>query len=187
DGSTDDTEAIANRYVARNGETGQRVTIHYIPLAKAGVCIARNTGIARTTAPLVAFLDSDDLWTPTKLEKQLAAMRSDAEVGVVHTSFRYVNGRGEPSDEFPQGQRLDNPCRGWCLQELHSEDRVIFSSVLMKRSVIDEAARTETHGQPLNPAYINGEDYDLLLRAARLTKFAYIAEPVTFYRLHEAA
>jgi len=61
DGSTDDTAAVGARYPG--------VTV--LTQANAGAGVARNHGVAATTAPLVAFLDADDLWLPNKLERQL--------------------------------------------------------------------------------------------------------------------
>ena len=47
---------------------------------------ARNRGFAATTAPLVAFLDSDDLWLPQRLARQLAAWEARPEAGSGRTS-----------------------------------------------------------------------------------------------------
>ncbi|MEQ9124780.1 MAG: glycosyltransferase family A protein [Alphaproteobacteria bacterium] len=62
DGSTDDTEAVMERYRGR---------AQYVRKANGGVSSARNAGIAASTGDWIAFLDSDDLWRPTKLEVQL--------------------------------------------------------------------------------------------------------------------
>jgi len=66
DGSTDNTrELLRQRY-------GNR--IQYIYQTNAGVSAARNTGINASRCELVAFLDSDDIWLPKKLELQIPAM-----------------------------------------------------------------------------------------------------------------
>src|SRR5580700_9309406 len=68
DGTGDDLEALAAEY--RNA--AQRPSIQIVRGARnRGVAAARNAGVARATAPLVAFLDSDDWWAPTKLRRQL--------------------------------------------------------------------------------------------------------------------
>lgn len=72
DGSTDDTERFCG---------GLGAPVRYIRQANAGVSAARNRGIQEACGEFVAFLDSDDRWTPEKLEYQLAALQSfpDAE------------------------------------------------------------------------------------------------------------
>lgn len=184
DGSTDGTDAVIAPYLERYADAAAPVTISYIRLEKLGVVTARNTGIEKTGAPLVAFLDSDDYWAPDKLAKQIAAIDADPGVGLVHSSFRYVDEEGRYGDEGPQ--RLDNPCVGRCVRTLLEEDLVIFSSVLVKREVVAQAAEAEPHGLPFDPRWTNAQDYDLLLRAAVLCKYAYITEPLTMYRLHGA-
>ena len=182
DGSTDDTYKVMRPYLEQYGHPASKVFLRYTKRTKEGVVAARNTGLADTKAPLVAFLDSDDAWDPQKLEQQIAVMESNPDVVVVHTSYRYVDDTGRFQDDGPQ--RLDNPCVGSCVDKLLDEDLVIFSSVLMRRSVIEQAAVAEPHGQPFDPRWTNGQDYDLLLRAARLGRFEYIPEPLTLYRVH---
>ncbi len=56
-----------------------------------GVCVARNRGISHATGEFIAFIDADDLWTPDKLELQLAALQQHPEAGVAYswTYFMY--------------------------------------------------------------------------------------------------
>lgn len=176
DGSKDNTAEVIRPYLDRGG----RVTVRYLPRTNAGVCATRNFGLTQCGGELVAFLDSDDEWLPDKLAKQVALL-SD-EVGVVHTDFRYIDPAGKFTDAGPQ--RPDNPCRGRCLRPLLAEDRVIFSSVLVRRELIARVSAEEPHGLPFDPQWTCGEDYDLLLRLARHTAFGYVAEPLTRYRVH---
>ncbi|HZC46334.1 MAG TPA: glycosyltransferase, partial [Candidatus Acidoferrum sp.] len=59
-----------------------------------GPAAARNRGVALARAPLIAFLDSDDLWAPTKLERQLAFMRANPDCEISQTYEIWIrNGR----------------------------------------------------------------------------------------------
>lgn len=64
DGSTEDLSWV----------DGIDKRVRLITKRNQGVSIARNVGVAATTAPWVAFLDSDDLWYPKKIEAQLATV-----------------------------------------------------------------------------------------------------------------
>ncbi len=50
-----------------------------------GVAIARNRGLSHATGDFIAFIDADDLWTPDKLELQLAALQKHPEAGVAYS------------------------------------------------------------------------------------------------------
>jgi teichuronic acid biosynthesis glycosyltransferase TuaG len=64
DGSTDNTSDIVNRFAKTE------IRIKYIFQQNGRQAKARNTGIEKSTGTLIAFLDSDDLWLPDKLERQ---------------------------------------------------------------------------------------------------------------------
>jgi len=70
DGSTDGT-AEAIEHVLEQAVT----PVHVIQTGNRGAAAARNLGVEAATAPLIAFLDSDDLWHPEKLARQLSYLR----------------------------------------------------------------------------------------------------------------
>jgi glycosyltransferase involved in cell wall biosynthesis len=85
DGSTDGT---AER-LARLGET-----IRIERIEHRGPAAARNRGVELARAPLIAFLDSDDLWAPAKLQRQLAFMRANPGCAICQTNEIWIrNGR----------------------------------------------------------------------------------------------
>jgi glycosyltransferase involved in cell wall biosynthesis len=85
DGSTDGTA----EHLTRLAET---IRIEHIE--HHGPAAARNRGVALARAPLIAFLDSDDLWAPTKLERQLAFMHANPACVISQTNEIWIrNGR----------------------------------------------------------------------------------------------
>jgi len=94
DGSTDDTLArLAGIHDSR---------LRVATLPKVGVGAARNHGIDLATGKYMAFLDADDRWRPTKLQRQLAVLESEPDVGMVFTNFtRFDAVRGTyPETQF---------------------------------------------------------------------------------------
>lgn len=80
DCSTDGTNKIIKQY------KDERIIYLYLP-KNQGVAGARNEGISRASARYIAFLDSDDLWMPEKLDVQLDFMREN-EYGFSYTEYR---------------------------------------------------------------------------------------------------
>ncbi len=93
DGSTDSTAAAlartANQHAARRG-----IALIVDRIDHRGPAAARNRGVALARAPLIAFLDSDDLWSPAKLERELAFMRDNPGCAISQTNEIWLrNGR----------------------------------------------------------------------------------------------
>ena len=76
DGSTDETHKELAKFGSR---------LRFFVKDRAGVAAARNFGVSRAAGRYVAFLDSDDLWLPKKLEMQTAFMERDAAVQICQT------------------------------------------------------------------------------------------------------
>jgi GT2 family glycosyltransferase len=82
DGSSDQTRAVAKSY-------GARVT--YVYQANAGVSAARNLGLRHARGEFIAFLDSDDEWSPWKIDAEVAALRRHPRAGIVWTDMKSVD------------------------------------------------------------------------------------------------
>ncbi|MCC5830805.1 MAG: glycosyltransferase family 2 protein [Phycisphaeraceae bacterium] len=183
DGSTDNTAEVVRPYTLKHVDPDGARQVRYHRQSNQGLAMARNAGVAHTIAPLICFVDDDDLCEPAKVRRQVELFVEDAEVGLAHTSFRYIDRDGAYCDEGPQ--RADNPCVGWCVDVLLNELMVISSTVMVRRDVLLRAAAAEEHGLPYGPEWVRSQDYDMALRMARLSKFAYIPEPMLRYRLHD--
>src|SRR5438034_9298591 len=111
DGSTDDTLRILGAY-------GNRLRV--LRQANQGAGAARNAGIAAARGEYVAFLDSDDLWHPRKLELQLARFASDPDLGLVHCGVEVLDEQGRTT-----GFLLDG-LEGWMATEMLRLDREVI-------------------------------------------------------------
>jgi glycosyltransferase involved in cell wall biosynthesis len=81
-----DVIVVDNASTDATGEGVQRdfgSTVRLVHEPKPGAACARNTGIAAATAPLIAFLDADDLWLPGKLAEQCAALAALPDASLV--------------------------------------------------------------------------------------------------------
>jgi len=131
---------------------------------------AKNLGIGLARAPLLAFLDGDDVWLPTKLEKQVRRFDADPATGVVYSRRHLIDeaGLSLPAREIPFH-------RGRIFNEILLTNFVTFSSVVVRREVFTEVG---TFDERLDLAI----DYDLWLRVAPHWEFDYVDEPLVKYR-----
>lgn len=143
DGSTDHTESVLAPYAD---------ALRYVRIAHSGVSAARNVGIRETGGEWVAFLDSDDLWLPKKLERQIRALQSSPEIPLCYTDEIWIR----------HGRRVNPRARhqkysGWIFERCLPLCIISPSSALIRRDLFEEVgAFDETL-----PAC---EDYDLWLR-----------------------
>ncbi len=164
DASADDTFSIASAYAAADPRV--RVLRNQ---PNAGVATSRNRGVAEAAYPLVAFLDSDDLWDATKLERQVEVM-TDAACGVCFTASRFVDDAGRASSYILRAP--DRVTR----RELLRQNVISCSSVLVRR------ADLLAHPMPDDPML--HEDYAVWL--ALLEQYPYavgIDEPLLTYQV----
>ena len=87
DGSTDDSLRVIDGFLKDR-------RFRLIRQDHAGQPRTKNRGLAEARAPFIAFLDADDTWAPTKLEKQVARFRKDRSLGVVYTRRTLIDANG---------------------------------------------------------------------------------------------
>ena len=166
DGSSDGIVAWVNEL------TDPRVRL--ISQPNQGLPGARNTGILNAQGEYVAFLDADDLWEPTKLEKQVRCLDEQPEVGVVYTWSLLVDEQGQSIGRIHAGQGEGNLWK----QLLLGEDPIANGSAAMvRRCCFDTVGLFDT-------SLKSAEDLDMWLRIAAHYPFAGIKEPLTLYRQH---
>lgn len=163
DGSTDNTAAIMQPFLADE-------RVRYYRRANQGPAAARNFGIAAARGTWVAFLDADDRWLPAKLEKQLARAATALAPGLVYTRRLRMDAEGRPL-EFKQPRLYS----GWVLPQLFRDNFVCFSSVMVRREMLDSVGGFDTTVE-------HSEDYELLLRLTSRTPVDFVDEPLVYYR-----
>lgn len=160
-GSADDTQ----HFVA---SLSNSVRYHY--QVNQGPGAARNYGIRIARGEFLTFLDSDDLWLPEKLARQIRLMKSNPDTMVCYTDERWVR-RGVRVNRRFKHRKYS----AWIFERCLPLCIVSPSSVLMRRSFFDIVGLFDEE----LPAC---EDYDLWLRASLLMPFRFIREELIIKR-----
>lgn len=161
DASTDNTEAVVK---GLNNEK-----IRYFKLDKnGGQCIARNYGIKRAKGKYIAFLDSDDEWLPTKLEKQMKCFENGpANLGSVY-SYSYSKDMIKNHTTLVQGNYL----RGYIYKNLLEGFCPPTPSLfLIKKEALEKV-------NYFDEKLITFVDLDLHIRIGKEYLFDYVEEPL---------
>lgn len=169
DGSTDGTgEALAACY-------GDRIT--YLWQENQGESVARNRAIDLARGEFIAFLDSDDVWLPEKLARQVPVLKGSPGAVLVGAEAAAIDKDGHPIERPPY-------CHGW-----HERPPTLESLLLHEQSfppslaVVRRSAVAELGGFDAHIRY--GEDWELWLRLRQLGPFVFLPETLTRMREHQ--
>lgn len=168
DGSRDDSALAAERF-------GPPVRV--IRQSNAGAAAARNRGLAEATGDWVAFLDSDDEWAPTKLERQAAALSRFSDADLI-----FCNTRTTREDETLMPSRFDLGGLRGQEEERHGSfaryGRGLFTAMLEQSRVITSAVVVRRGLAGLRfPEHIWGsEDWALWLNLVLRYRFVSVDE-----------
>ena len=137
----------------------------------------RNAALREVQTPYVAFLDSDDVWRPRKLQAQVESMQSCGTREWSYTRCFFVDGAGQPlsgrSLRYPQVKD------GWILESLLAGEAAVVQSSLMAT----RQALAAVGGYPEDMPGIG--DYELCVRLALRSEITFIDEPLVLLRHHE--
>ena len=169
DGSDSDTRA----YLRSLADPRVRV-LWLVHSGKPAVML--NAALQAARGEYVAFLDSDDLWLPRKLEIQLASLRRHPARRWGCTGFALIDAAGEPLTA--RGPSCPAPS-GWVRERLLTDAVIAMPSVIAARNLLEQVG-------PLDEELVMCYDDELWLRLAAASELDGVDEPLTLVRRHGA-
>ena len=126
DGSTDETVDIVNAYARMDG----RIRLERTEV-NSGVAVARNRGLDTARGRYIAFLDSDDIWLPGKLQSQLA-LAEQTRANLIYSGYSIIDDSGNKiREDYPVPEELT-------IEKLLQENVIGCSTVLLSAEVAKE-------------------------------------------------
>lgn len=175
DGSSDETETIVRGLAAADNR------IRLVQTPNRGVASARNEGIKAARADYIAMLDADDLWHPTKIERQVEVMlASTVQPGFVYCLYRNIDAAG-----YVTYSASAVACRGKVLtRHVYVNFVGNGSSLLLRRAAIEAVGGFDPS---LRARGIEGcEDLLLQLKIASNFDVDFVPEYLVAYRQHSS-
>ena len=169
DGSTDNSATICEKFIEEALQTIHN-TLYIIHQTNSGVSAARNNGVAKASGNYIAFLDADDWWEPTFLEKMLQLIEDYPEAGLYACNYVYYKpGKTHVALNIPTGY-INYPkayYEGGAMP-------VWTGAAIMPRAVFNEMG-----GFPLGIKL--GEDFLLWAKIAMQYPVAFLNESLAWY------
>jgi glycosyltransferase involved in cell wall biosynthesis len=195
DGSTDDTRQELEPF---------RKKIHYLATKNKGASHARNIGMKAASGKYIAFLDSDDLYLPYKLELEVSFMESHPEAGLVFTEFSATDGSAILEEYHLRAFHGIYDRKGWSYEDVYPlkgelicasagkptpyyigdifkyvlmGPLVVSTTVLFPREILKEVGYQ-------NENYRYCEEYEFVVRICKRHKVAFLNIPTYLYCYH---
>lgn len=132
---------------------------------------ARNLAVKKTNGEYISFLDTDDMWTKDKLEKQINFIKKNSNYKILYSNY-YVLKNNEKKimykNELPSG---------FITQKLLDFYGIGINTAFIDKSIFEQY----NFKKDLN---IIG-DFDFFIHTSKKFEIGYISDPLTFYRIHE--
>ncbi len=169
DASTDGTREILKAY-------GNSIRL-ILRERNSGICpITRNQAARAAQGEYVAFLDSDDVWHPEKLAKQVAFMRAHPEIPLCHTLCNVIDERSQVVG-VRHGLGVVPPT-GMIFERLLEHCWITISTVMVRKSMFEEVGWFNEEA----PYGCLGEDHEFFLRVARTHPIGLVPEALAGFR-----
>jgi glycosyltransferase involved in cell wall biosynthesis len=161
DGSTEDLSYLGDKFPF----------IRLLREPNRGASIARNLAILASTGEFIAYLDADDLWAPTKLQRQMDLLAADPALGMCHTRWDAIDSAGTRTREGNA-----RPIESYV--DLLQGCDICTSSVLLRKSALSVSGL-------FDPFYKIAHDYEMWLKISRHYKIGFLPSCETLYRIHD--
>lgn len=168
DGSTDNTKEV----VAAFGPA-----VQYFYKTNSGPAGTRNVGIQKARGEFVAFLDSDDLWEPDKIEKQLRCFQENPRAAMVSSNFRLIDGHGRAIKD-PGSEPGYQPSDFIIKDMLRVRFPFATPAFLIRKAIFEKIG-------VFNEKLRISEDLDLLIRIGVNYQVGYVDEVLVSVRMHD--
>ena len=143
-----------------------RVTVHRHE-SNQGASAARNTGIEHAEGEFVAFLDDDDEWRPTKIERQVDRYREVGDdVGAVYTGIEQVDADGRTNSVSTPGPE------GWVTR------RLLLGNFMGSFSILLADAESVAAAGELDERFPSWQDWEYYVRLSQVCAVAAVPEPL---------
>lgn len=165
DASTDNTQRFC--YSLNN----ERISYYRFETSKGGN-YARNFGVKNSKGNIIAFLDDDDEWLPSKLYEQLSVLKTRPTVGLVYTGANVIN------IQHGLNYKITPKKRGNLSRSILTFNYIgTTSSVMMRRCIFEDAGMFDIDMPQL-------QDYDLWIRVCQICDIDYIDKTLINYYVH---
>lgn len=167
DGSTDHSWDIIQKYAERD----TRIVVLKNKTNKH-IVYTRNIGITNAKWVYIAFLDSDDIAFPERLEKQIKIMENNKKIGICGSNSEIIKGNGDKIGEkrFPQTNEE-------CKNAIWYKNPFSQSTVVIRKKCFDEIGMYDDN-------FRNTEDLDMWIRIGTKYELYNIQETLVKYRIH---
>lgn len=165
DDSEPSTEALVREYMRSHPH------IRYSRQAHQGLSINRNRFLQHVRGEYIAFLDDDDLYLEHKLEKQVAILDRDQEIGLSYAQV-LITKPGKKDVLYPTfaAESFNDLLQGCVIQ---------VSAVLVRKACFEKVGS-------FNPIFESCDDYEMWLRISHQFKISFFPEAIGVYRWHES-
>lgn len=164
DGSTDNTIEVVKPWLERDD-------FIFLQQANQGQPAAQNLALTRANGEFICFIDSDNIWLPGKIERQLAFMLEHPEVDILYGDLITIDGNGQETSRHNMPRYS-----GHIYRELLKDNCVSGNTAMIRRHCIDRYG-------PFDPSVRVAADFEMWLRYSPHCQFHYLPEFFAKYRV----
>jgi glycosyltransferase involved in cell wall biosynthesis len=167
DGSTDQSARLVERFGS---------AVRYCYQENGGAAKATNKGVSLSSGEYIAFLENDDAWMPEKLERQVAVLDHNPEIGAVNNDLRFFSETSEWQPDMIKGHCPEEPYSRIFLHGFN----FMLSALMLRRSIFDA---TGGFDEGFKAAGL--QDVEWYARLMQVARVRYLPEPLTLFRRHD--